>query len=66
MALVELARFDNRIEAELARMNLEVAGLDAILFDAEMNSFGWGPIMPIRLMVLHDDLEEARQLLSGD
>ena len=63
MALVELARFENRIEAELARLNLEAAGIIAVLFDAEMASFGWGPMMPIRLMVLDEDLEEARQLL---
>ena len=63
MALVELARFENRIEAELARLNLSAEGIEAVLFDAEMASFGWGPMMPIRLMVLDDDLEEARQIL---
>ena len=35
MALVELARFDNRIEAELARLNLGAEGIEAVLFDAE-------------------------------
>ena len=64
MSIVEVARFDNRIEAELARLNLEAEGIDAVLFDAEMSSFGWGPMMPIRLMVLDDDLTEARKLLS--
>lgn len=63
MSLVELARFDNRIEAELARLNLEAEGIDAVLFDAEMNSYGWGPMMPIRLMVIEEDLAEARRLL---
>ena len=63
MSLVELARFDNRIEAELARLNLEADGIDAVLFDAEMNSYGWGPMMPIRLMVIEEDLPEARRLL---
>jgi hypothetical protein len=63
VALVELARFENRIEAELARLNLSAEGIDAVLFDAEMASFGWGPMMPIRLMVLDDDFEEARQLI---
>ena len=63
MSLVELARFDNRIEAELARRNLEADGIDAVLFDAEMNSYGWGPMMPIRLMVIEEDLAEARRLL---
>ena len=42
MSLVELARFDNRIEAELARLNLEAEGIQAVLFDAEMSSFGPG------------------------
>ena len=28
---MEAARFDNRIEAELARLNLEAEGLDAVL-----------------------------------
>lgn len=63
MSLVELARFDNRIEAELARLNLEAEGVGAVLFDAEMNSYGWGPLMPIRLMVIEEDLAEARRLL---
>ena len=63
MSLVELARFDNRIEAELARLNLEAEGVGAVLFDAEMNSYGWGPLMPIRLMVVEEDLAEARRLL---
>lgn len=62
--LVELARFDNRMEAELARLNLEAEGIGAVLFDAEMNSYGWGPMMPIRLMVLDEDLEDARELLA--
>lgn len=64
MSVVEVARFDNRIAAELARLNLQAEGIDAVLFDAEMSSFGWGPMMPIRLMVLDEDLAEARKLLS--
>ena len=64
MALVELARLDNRIEADLARLYLDSEGIDAVLFDAEMNSYGWGPMMPVRLMVLDEDLDEARQSLA--
>jgi hypothetical protein len=64
VSLVELALFDNRIEAELARLNLEAKGIEAVLFDAEMSSFGWGPMMPIRLMVLDEDLAEAKRLLA--
>ncbi len=63
-ALVELARFGNRIEAELARLRLQADGIEAILFDAEMNSFGWGPMMPVRLMVLDEDRDIAERLLA--
>ena len=65
MALVELARFNNRTEADLARLYLDSEGIDAILFDAEMNSYGWGPMMPVRLMVLDEDLIEAQRSLAA-
>ncbi len=64
MALVEAARFDNRIAAELARLNLGAEGIEAILFDAEMHSFGFGPIMPVRLMVDEEDVEDAQAVLA--
>lgn len=66
MALVEAARFDNRTEAELARLNLGAEGIDAVLFDAEMHSFGFGPMLPVRLMVLEEDLDLAVRLLRED
>ena len=65
MALVELARFNNRIEADLARLYLDSEGIAAVLFDAEMNSYGWGPMMPVRLMVLDEDLAEASDALAA-
>lgn len=66
MSLVELARFEHRIEAELGRLTLESEGIDAVLFDADMHSFGWGPIIPVRLMVLDDDLSIAREVISSN
>ena len=63
--LVELASFSNRIEAEVARLNLEAEGVGAILFDTEINYFYGGLFLPIRLMVLEEDLEEARELLRS-
>jgi hypothetical protein len=66
MAVVELARFQTRTEAELTRLFLDSAGVTAVLFDAEMNSYGWGPMMPVRLMILDEDLELARRLLAED
>lgn len=66
MSLVEVARFGNRTEAELARLNLGAEGIEAVLFDAEMHSFGWGPLLPVRLMVLDEDYDEALRLLRED
>jgi hypothetical protein len=64
VSLVELARFDNRIEAEVARLNLEAEGIDAVLFDAEISHFYGGWFLPIRLMVLDEQLEDARAVLA--
>lgn len=64
--LVEIARFQNRTEAELARLNLQSDGIEAVLFGAEMGSLGFGPLLPIRLMVLDDDRERALRLLEDD
>lgn len=61
--LVELARFPTRVEADLARLYLESEGIGAVLFDADMNGFGWGPMMPVRLMVLAEDREAALSAL---
>ena len=51
-------------QAVARRVTLEAEGIGSVLFDAEMSSFGWGPMMPIRLMVLDEDLDEARRLLA--
>ena len=64
--LVELARFANRTEAELARLNLEAEGIDVVLFGAEMGSLGFGSMLPVRLMVLEEERERALQLLEED
>jgi len=63
-ALVELARFHNRVEADLARLKLGSEGIESVLFDAETSSVGWGSIMPVRLMVLDEDRDEAERLLT--
>ena len=61
--LVEAARFNSRVEADLARLYLESEGVEAILFDTEINYFYGGLFMPVRLMVLDEDLELAKRLL---
>ena len=62
--LVEVAGYNSRIEADLARLYLESEGVEAILFDAEINSSYGGLFMPVRLMVLDEDLDRARRLLA--
>ena len=62
--LVEAAQFNSRVEADLARLLLESEGIEAVLFDTEINYFYGGWFMPVRLMVIEDDLETARDLLE--
>jgi len=64
MALVELGSFTNAMEAAMVKGLLEAEGIDAVLFDHGMNiadSSGW--LVPVRVMVLDDDFEDARALL---
>ncbi len=64
--LVEAQRYDHRVEADLARLYLNSEGVEAVLFDTEINDCYGGLFMPVRLMVLKEDLEAARQLLESD
>lgn len=67
MSLVELARFDSRIQADLARLALEFEGIGAVMVDAEVNSFfGAGGLVPVRLMVLDEDHADAVAVLTED
>jgi len=62
--LVEAGRYSTRVEADLARIYLESEGVDAVLFDTEINYFYGGLFLPVRLMVLEEDVELARRLLA--
>jgi len=62
--LIEAARYNSRVEADLARLFLESEGVESVLFDAEVNSFYGGLFLPVRLMVLDEDLDRARRLLE--
>ena len=64
MALVELVRLPNGVEAELLRGRLESAGVHAVCFDAGMNiAESVGFLIPVRVMVLDEDLAEAQALM---
>ena len=61
--LVEIARFGSPLGAELARAFLESYGLNAVVFDANSYGNSEGAMITVRLMVLDDELEEAREIL---
>jgi len=63
--IVEVGRYNSRVEADLARLYLESEGVEAVLFDTEVNYFYGGLFMPVRLMVLDEDLKRARALLEA-
>jgi hypothetical protein len=62
--LVELARFDRPYQAELARLFIESYGLTAVVFDTENQGYSDGAIVGVRLMVLEEELDEARAALA--
>jgi hypothetical protein len=64
--LVEIARYQNKVEADLARLLLESHGLTVELFDEGMSWMGLGSIMPTRLMVLVSEAEEAARILADE
>jgi hypothetical protein len=63
--MVEAGRFSSRIAADLARLYLGSEGIEAILFDTEINYFYGGLFLPVRLMVLDEDLDDALRLLAA-
>ena len=67
MALAEAARFYTGFEASVAKSRLDAAEIPSFLFDMEMN---WGGfdlgVVPARLMVDEEDLDEARRILAAE
>jgi hypothetical protein len=64
VALVELARYPSSVAAEIARTFLESHGLGAVTFDGGMNIADSAAFaIPVRLMVLDEDYDEALRLL---
>ena len=55
------------VEAEIVRGRLEAAGIGAVCFDSNVNIVeGAGIALPARVMVLAEDLTEARAILAED
>lgn len=65
MALAQAAVFYNSFEAGLAQSRLESEGIDSVLFDMNVAmGDGISLLVPIRLMVDEDDVEEAKAALA--
>jgi hypothetical protein len=64
MSLVELQRFYSQVDAELARLRLEAAGIQSVIFDSSAHFAG--AITGVRLMVLDEERDEAARLLDED
>jgi hypothetical protein len=60
MPLVEFARYYNSFEAGLAQSRLADCEVESVIFDLEMANYAGGLSIPIRLMVLEEDLPAAR------
>ncbi len=67
MSLVELDRYADSMLAQIVRGRLEAAGISAFCFDSGMNLAEGAPLLfRVRVMVLEDDLAEAKALLAQD
>jgi hypothetical protein len=64
--MVEVGRFTNQVEADLARLLLESHGIPAVVLDSQMSNFFGGAIIPVRLLVDEDDAREAVAILIED
>ena len=61
---IEIARFERPYQADLARLFIESCGLTAVVFDTENQGYSDGAFVGVRLMVLEEELEEARAALA--
>ena len=66
MSLVELARYSDAALAHIVKGRLEAGGVPAFCFDTGMNVAESIPLLfQVRVMVLDDDLDDARAILSA-
>ena len=62
--LVQAARYNTAIEAEIARSFLESHGIGAVVFDSASSLYSEGALIGARVMVLDEDLELTLKLLA--
>lgn len=64
--MIEVGRYFTQVEADLARLLLDSHGIDSFLLDTQMSNFFGGALTPVRLLILEEDLDEARAILAAD
>ncbi|WP_309602282.1 DUF2007 domain-containing protein [Sphingomonas sp.] len=64
--MIEVARYYSPVEADLARLLLDSHGIQSFLLDTQMSNFFGGAMTPVRLLVIEEDLSEARTILDED
>lgn len=62
MSLVELERFSTAVEADLARLRLEAAGIESVVFDS--STLYVNILTGVRLMVDEEDAPQAKRVLA--
>jgi hypothetical protein len=63
VSLVALKTYHDQFEAEIVAGRLRAAGIEALVFDGNfVSSYGAG--LPVRLMVLDEDVDRARALIA--
>jgi len=62
--LVEVARFNWPYQADLARLFLESYGIQAVVMGSQSYAYSEGALVGISLMVVDEQLEEAREALG--
>lgn len=61
--LVVIAEFSYPHQAEVARIELEQAGIDCSLLDGEMGGLVLTGVIPVRMQVREADAPRAREIL---
>ncbi len=64
--MIEIGRYFNQVEADLARLLLDSHGITAFILDSQMSNFFGGAVVPVRLLVDEEDSRQAVAILAED
>lgn len=65
--LVTIAEYDNSMDAELAKLTLDNAGIESVIMGETVGCSLYHVFDPyVKVQVFEDDADRAKQLLEGD